>query len=92
MILNDDVYEALLRYADNTEPLIKILASKEIKKANDELVASKKSISTRMLHKSRRRDRLYRHSYKQFETKINKILVDFKSRADTFNNLMNTDA
>lgn len=92
MVLDDNVYDALLRYWDNTEPLIKALAHKELKQANNELVASKKAIATSMQYKPENMDRAYLYSYEQFETKKNKILEDFKSVADDFKSLMNTDA
>jgi hypothetical protein len=92
MVLDDNVYEALLRYEDNTEPLIKALAYKELNQANSELEASKKAISTRMQYKPENMDRAYLYLYKQFETKKDKILEEFKIVADDFKNLMHTDA
>jgi len=92
MVLYDNVYDALLRYEDNTEPLIKALAHKELNQANSELEASKKAISTSMQYKPENMDRAYQYSYEQFETKKDKILENFKSVAEDFKDLMKTDA
>jgi len=92
MVLDNNLYNALLRYEDNTEPLIKALAYKELNQANSELEASKKAISTSMQYKPENMDRAYQYSYEQFETKKDKILEKFKSVAENFNKLMNTDA
>ena len=92
IVLDDNIYDALLRYEDNPEPLIKALAYKELNKANSELEASKKAIATSMQYKPENMDRAYQYSYEQFETKKDKILEDFKGVAEKFNQLIKTDA
>jgi len=92
IVLDDNIYDALLRYEDNPEPLIKALAYKELGKANSELEASKKAIATSMQYKPENMDKAYQYSYEQFETKKDKILEDFKGIAEKFNKLMETDA
>lgn len=91
-VLNNTVYEWYIRYSDNSEPLIKALAYKELSEVKQILDDSLHAISTRMQAAPENMPEARLFAFKQYSDKEEQILKDFTPNAVEFQKLLSTDA